>query len=307
MRRGILIKDGSALERLSTADLALLDKTGTATLGRLDPSNLPNTGSEQAILAALAQASRHPLARSVTCALEGTKPASGEKLTEVAGMGVEGMFDGVRWRFGRPDWVGTGRQGGTTVAAFGPEGGDARLVGFADALRPDALRAMVEMEALGLEARLISGDDPAVVEDIATRMGIDWKARVTPAGKNELVLAERANGRRILMVGDGLNDGPALKAADVAMAPAAASDVGQMAADLVFFGDSLEAIPVAVRASRRTMRIIKQNFALAIAYNVLAVPLAIVGAVTPLIAALAMSGSSILVVANALRLRSAAK
>ncbi|QIK97154.1 cadmium-translocating P-type ATPase [Sphingomonas sp. HDW15A] len=307
MRRGVLVKDGSALERLSLADLALLDKTGTATLGRLDPSNLPTTERERSILAALARASRHPLARSVTCALDGVEPAEVTAISEISGAGVEAYVDGVRWRFGRPDWVGAEREGGVTVAAFGPEGGESRLIAFADKVRPDARKAMGELKALAVEARLISGDDAKVVEEIATHMGIEWKARVTPAGKNALVMAEQAAGRRVLMVGDGLNDGPALKAADVAMAPAAASDVGQMAADLVFFGDSLDAVPVAVRAARRTMRVIKQNFALAIGYNVLAVPLAIIGAVTPLIAALAMSGSSILVVANALRLRSSAR
>ena len=222
-------------------------------------------------------------------------------------MGVEGHFAGTLWRFGRPDWVGTEREGGTTVAAFGPTRGDIRLIRFADAIRPQARHAMVELDALGLEAQLISGDQANVVEDVANHMGIRWQARVTPAGKNALVHAEQKAGHHVLMVGDGLNDGPALKAADVAMAPAAASDVGQMAADLVFFGDSLDAVPRAVRGARRTMAVVKQNFAIAIGYNVLAVPLAIMGHVTPLIAALAMSGSSIIVVANALRLASAGK
>jgi Cu2+-exporting ATPase len=285
----------------------LLDKTGTATLGRLDASDLPEQASDRAILASLARASRHPLARSVTCALEGVEAAHGEGIAEVPGLGVEGYFDERRWRFGRPDWVGSKRDGGTTTAAFGPADGSVRLIHFADALRPDARRAMAELESLGVLPQLISGDQLDVVRQVARRMGIQWRARVTPAEKNELVAEQQAAGRHVLMVGDGLNDGPALKAADVAMAPAAASDVGQMAADIVFFGDSLDAVPRAVRAARKMMRVVKQNFALAIGYNVLAVPLAIAGMVTPLIAALAMSGSSILVVANALRLRSAAR
>jgi Cu2+-exporting ATPase len=307
MKRGILVKEGSALERLATADIALLDKTGTATRGRLDASDLPEKAGERAILAALAHASRHPLARSVTSALDGVEAAKGDRIAEVPGLGVEGYFADRRWRFGRPDWVGTDRDGGTTTAAFGPADGSIRLIHFADALRPDAQRAMAELDGLKVLPQLISGDQVDVVRQVAGLMGIQWRARVTPAEKNELVIEQQAAGHHVLMVGDGLNDGPALKAADVAMAPAAASDVGQMAADIVFFGDSLDAVPRAVRAARRMMRVVKQNFALAIGYNVLAVPLAIAGMVTPLIAALAMSGSSILVVANALRLRSAAR
>ncbi len=307
MRRGILIKDGSALERLATVDVALLDKTGTATLGRLEPSNLPEDQRERATLAALTGASRHPLARSVSRALERTDRATGERIVEQAGLGVEGYFDSVRWRFGRPDWVGATAEASTTVAAFARDGGDARVVTFSDTIRPDARSAMAALAGLGVNAMLVSGDQQSVVDEVASALDITALARVTPAEKNTLVLQHQAAGSHVLMVGDGLNDGPALKSADVAMAPAAASDVGQMSADLLFFGDSLDAVPVAIRASRKTMRVVRQNFALAIGYNFLAVPLAIMGLVTPLVAALSMSASSMVVVANALRLRGAAR
>lgn len=307
MRAGILIRDGSALERMANVDRALFDKTGTATLGRLDPSNLPTDPLERSILAALAVASRHPLSRAVTCALESVAPARLDSVSEQAGLGVEGVLAGKRWRFGRADWAGSEAVGDTAHAAFGPLGGPIRIITFADSLRPGAAEAMSDLKGLGIDPRLVSGDRRQVVDSIASAMGVEGLAEVPPAQKHALVERERAAGHHVLMVGDGLNDGPAMKAADVAMAPAAASDVGQMSADFLFLGDGLGAVPAAVRAARRTMRVIRENFVLAIGYNVLAVPLAMAGKVTPLIAALAMSGSSILVVANAMRLRGAAR
>ena len=307
MRGGILLRTGSALERMAGIDRALLDKTGTATLGRLEASNLPQGAGERSILAALARASRHPLARAVTSALSDVDSATLTDVAEEPGLGVRGFHKRREWRFGRPDWVGGTSLGSSTQAGFGSIGSRVRSIVFADTLRPDAAEAMAELRRESVEPLLVSGDRAEVVVAIAAAMRIPAAGEVTPAGKNALVAAEQAAGHGVLMVGDGLNDGPAMKCANVAMAPAAASDVGQMSADFIFFGDSLLAVPVALRASRRTMRVVKQNFALAIGYNALAVPLAIAGLITPLIAALAMSGSSIIVVANSLRLQWAAR
>ncbi|MDO9489521.1 MAG: HAD-IC family P-type ATPase, partial [Sphingomonadaceae bacterium] len=182
-----------------------------------------------------------------------------------------------------------------------------RLLRFEDALRPDAAAAVARMGELGLAPTIVSGDRARRVARLAVQLGIEGRGDLGPQGKLEAIAALSATGHRVLMVGDGLNDGPALNAAHVSIAPSSASDVGQSAADLVFLGDSLSAVPVAILAARRTMRIVRQNFALAIGYNLLAVPLAIAGVVTPLVAALAMSSSSILVVANSLRLRGAAR
>jgi P-type Cu2+ transporter len=311
LRAGILIKDGSALERLSEADIVLFDKTGTLTLGRPAVVGiLPLDATDRPVALALAQASRHPLARALAAALiaDGVRPAEVGKVSELPGLGMEAVIDGQRARLGRPDWI-----GGTAVAttalmtAFVFGSGPVRALAFDDAIRPGAAAAIDRLRRLGLTARIISGDRSAAVTSVARLLQMDASADLGPADKLAQIADLQTSGAKVLMVGDGLNDGPALKAAHVSIAPSSASDVGQMAADLVFLGDPLTPIATAIVAARRTMTVVRQNFIIAIGYNLVAVPLAIVGMVTPLVAALAMSGSSLIVVANALRLRTAAR
>jgi Cu2+-exporting ATPase len=312
MKRGVLIKDGSALERLAEADCARFDKTGTLTLGRPIPVGaLPLDPRERPIALALARASSHPLARALAAALqaEGVKAAEVSELAEISGFGVEARAEGLLARLGRPEWLGLASAEGHDGLETGFRLGSAepRRLRFADQMRPDATRAVTALKALGIDAAILSGDRGEAVAPVAAVLGMPAQTRMTPQDKLTAIDRLKETGHRVLMVGDGLNDGPALAAGHVSIAPASASDVGQTAADAVFLGDSLAPVPLAIRAARRTMRVVKENFALAIGYNVLAVPLAIAGLVTPLIAAIAMSTSSIIVVGNALRLRSCAK
>ena len=310
LRQGVLLKDGSALERLAAADMVLIDKTGTLTLGRPVPVGaLPLSDAEKPVALALAQASRHPLARALAAALvaEGVAPAPVSDMFEAPGLGVRAVADGEPVRLGRPDWVGGDAAGDTLVTAFRLGDGPLRRLGFHDGLRPDAAPALAKLAALGLPVQMISGDRAAAVAAVAAPLGLAAQSEMQPGDKLARIATLQAQGHRVLMVGDGLNDGPALKAASVSMAPASASDVGKTAADLVFMGDRLMPVAQAVQAARRTMAVVRQNFGLAIGYNLLAVPLAIAGQVTPLVAAIAMSGSSLVVVANALRLRNAAQ
>ena len=170
-------------------------------------------------------------------------------------------------------------------------------------LRPRARSSIEALKQAGLDLGILSGDRTSVVAKLAADLGIaHWRAGLSPREKAEACADASARGRRVLMVGDGINDAPALSSAHVSMAPATAADVGRQAADFVFMRDGLEAVPFAIEASRRAGRLIRENFALAIGYNVIAVPIALLGYATPLIAAVAMSTSSIIVVANALRL-----
>ena len=181
------------------------------------------------------------------------------------------------------------------------------LLRFTDALRPDAVETLADLRAMGLKTLIASGDRPEALTEIARQTETTAIGHLRPQDKLALIERLRASGHRVLMVGDGLNDGPALAAGHASMAPASASDASQLAADAVFLGDRLAPVAMAVRAARRTVRVVKQNFALAIGYNVFAVPLAIAGHVTPLVAAVAMSTSSLIVIANALRLKGAAR
>lgn len=308
MRAGIMVKDGGALERLAQVDRVLLDKTGTLTLGRPVPETLAGLDAGQrAIALALAQASRHPLASGLARALrgDGTLPAPLDDLSEVAGEGVRGRFNGVAVALARPSRrEGDARTGLTTALSIGDT--PPVLIRFSDPLRPDAGVAVDALAAMGAPAAILSGDSHAGVASVSRALGLFAQAAARPEDKIAAVRGLEASGHKVLMVGDGLNDGPALAAATVAMAPGSASDVGRQAADLVFTGESLSAVPTAIRAARRTSAVVRQNFMLAIGYNLIAVPLAIAGMVTPLVAALAMSGSSLLVIANALRLNRAA-
>jgi P-type Cu2+ transporter len=304
MKRGLLIKDGSALERLAEVDTALFDKTGTLTLGEprpLDLSVLDET--RRGIALALAQTSRHPLSRGLAAALRevGTRPALLEGLEVTPGSGLAARWQDRKVALVQPDEQATGLACDLVV-----DGARTRIA-FADRQRPDLGETLAALTAMGANAAILSGDRVATVEAFGRELGLPARGALSPADKLAELDSLRDEGHRTLMVGDGLNDGPALAGAHVSIAPGSASDVSRQAADAVFTGERLMPVALAIRAARATMRVVRQNFALAIGYNLLAVPLALLGLVTPLIAAVAMSVSSLVVVANSLRLANAAK
>ncbi len=309
-RRGLLIKDGTALERLAEVDAVVFDKTGTLTLGRPEAANLgAHPAGAVALAAGLARGSGHPLARALIEAAEaaGIVPAAVADLHEVPGYGVEGRApDGRRVRFGRAAWAGAadeGAAGGLTAAWLGVEGEAARAFTFTDRLRPGAEELVATLRARGLRLALVSGDAEAPVRGLADRLGIDdWQAGALPADKVARVAALKAQGRRVLMVGDGLNDTAALAAAHVSISPASALDAARTAADVVLTGTSLAPVAEALATARRAVGLMRGNIVISNLYNLVAVPVAILGFATPLAAAIAMSTSSITVTLNALRL-----
>ena len=303
MRAGILVKDGSALERLAEVDRAFFDKTGTLTLGRPEPVNLEQASAEQqSILLALARASRHPLSEAIRRALEAAavNAASLTELREIPGSGVYAMAGNRAVSLGRPDYD-VAHAGMAALLLIDEQ--PSFTVHFTDQIRKEAAETVAELARMGIESSIVSGDRATAVAPVARALGLTAQTSMLPEQKLDAIARQKKAGHNVLMVGDGLNDGPALAAGHASIAPASASDVGQNAADVVFLGDALSPVATALHAARRTQQIVKQNFALAIGYNVVAVPLAISGHVTPLIAAAAMSGSSLIVVANALRLR----
>ncbi|MBL0935441.1 MAG: cadmium-translocating P-type ATPase [Rhizobiaceae bacterium] len=297
---GVTLKDGAALERLAEIDHAAFDKTGTLTTGRMRVATHTLSPRDLDLAAALANASRHPVAQAIA-ALRPEAEAVFTDIREIPGFGIEGRLDVRLCRLGRASWAAPKTAGGGTVLSVD---GEARgSFDVTDTLRPQARNAVDALRGLGIDAEIVSGDAREEVARVAGLAGIDRHAgSMLPAQKVARLDALRAAGARVLMVGDGLNDAPALGAAHVSMAPSSAADIGRNAADLVFMGSSLTPVPAAVGVARKAMRLVRQNIALSIAYNALALPLAIAGYVTPLIAAIAMSTSSILVVANALRL-----
>ncbi|MCR6499749.1 cadmium-translocating P-type ATPase [Shinella sp. CPCC 101442] len=306
---GVMVKDGSAMERLAEIDTAVFDKTGTLTLGKprlvdRDQVNRANL----ALAAALATHSRHPLSLALAGAISGPVPIF-DAVKEVAGGGLEAKTPQGLLRLGNRAFATgkalDGEEGhGLSEVVLSCDGVALETFRFEDALRTGAGEAISALKRDGIDMAILSGDRAPAVGRIAGALGIArWRAALSPREKTEAVAERAASGHRVLMVGDGINDAPALAAAHVSIAPATAADVGRQAADFVFLHESLEAVPFAYETARRAGRLIRQNFALAVGYNVIAVPIAILGHATPLIAAIAMSTSSIIVVVNSLRLR----
>ncbi|WP_265501680.1 heavy metal translocating P-type ATPase [Paracoccus beibuensis] len=302
-RRGLLIKEGTALERLAEVDTVVFDKTGTLTLGQprlMDATVIP--ADLRPLTRALAEGSSHPLSLALAEALADTPPAVLEDLREQPGQGVTARWQAHRVSLGRSDAL---HQDDTPTLSswLSVEGRVALRLDFIDRLRPGAEECVARLLANGLWVILLSGDRAAPVAALARQLGIqDWRAAVTPVAKAEAVAALADAGYKVLMVGDGLNDTAALARAHASISPASALDAARVASDMVLTGQDLSPVADALAVSRLATRRIRQNFAISIGYNVIAVPIALLGLATPLIAALAMSASSITVTLNALRL-----
>ena len=301
-RKGVLVKSGAALERLAEVDHVVFDKTGVLTEGR--PGLIDTSAAVIAMAAPLARASNHPMSRAVARAA-GDGPVASD-VVEHAGLGVEGLIGGRRARLGRAAFVGVSTlRSVETELWFGFEDGPKVRLRFSDTLRPDAARAIAALRARGLTVEILSGDQASVVEAIARTVGVTtWRAGLLPAEKAEAVDHLATLGRKVLMVGDGLNDAAALARAHAAIAPGSAIEASQNAADLVLTDDALMAVVDAIDVARSARRRALENFGFAALYNLIAAPAAMLGLINPFVAALAMSGSSLVVTVNALRLRS---
>ncbi len=314
-RLGVLPTRGEALETLARASHMAFDKTGTLTRGELGLSRVqvlrPRADALcRRVAAALEQQSEHPLARPFAGWHEaGTRVGA---LQAVPGEGLEAEVDGRRYRLGTAAFV-AGLAGAApadtpdgpgTPVWLGDAEGPIALFLLEDHLRPDAATAVERLRELGLELLLLSGDAPGSVAAVARELGIaDWHARLLPEDKLRLLRALQSRGAVVAMVGDGVNDAPVLAGAQVSVAMGSGTTLAAASADLILLSEKLTRLPAAVAKARQTLRIIRENLAWALVYNLCAVPLAAMGDVRPWMAALGMSLSSLLVVLNALRLR----
>jgi P-type Cu2+ transporter len=307
-RSGVLLNAGDAIERFAEVDTVLFDKTGTLTLPDPEVVNAGEIPAGRMELAGrLALASSHPLSMAVARAAKAKTPL--EHCTEQPGRGVRAELDGIELKLGSPAFCAAEREA-QVLAAADPEasviafayGSERHVFAVRQKLRADAAAAIAGLRRRGMAIEILSGDRAPAVEHVARALGVAaWRAGLNPAEKITRITELRAQGRNVLMVGDGLNDAPALASADVSMSPVSATHLSQATADAVFLGEKLGPVSDALALARRARSVMRQNLLLAAAYNAIAVPIAIAGLATPLIAAIAMSGSSMLVTANALR------
>ncbi|MFK4397270.1 heavy metal translocating P-type ATPase [Bradyrhizobium elkanii] len=307
---GVLLNAGDAIERIAEIDRVIFDKTGTLTLPELDVANLADIPDHVVKLAGrLALSSRHPVAAAVARKAGAASPLP--DIEEEPGQGVHGFHEGRPIRLGRPSFCGADnlaneilcRDPEASVVAFS-HGESKYAFAVRQRLRPDAAEVVAGLARMGIAVEIVSGDREPAVRLTAEVLGVhEWRAEVSPVDKIDRIDELARQGCKVLMVGDGLNDAPALAAAHASMSPVTATHMSQAIADAVFLGERLAPVLAAVKVSRQALRLMRQNLWLAVVYNVLAVPIAIAGLVTPLIAAAAMSGSSVIVMFNALRAR----
>jgi Cu2+-exporting ATPase len=306
--RGVIVKAADGLERMAEIDSVVFDKTGTLTLEQIALADDQNIAPELlARVASLAVASRHPYAQAIVRAARGREIAidSFEGVQEIPGSGLSYIKDRREERLGSAHWVGADADQNAEASLWYRSVDEAPMgFRFIDRIRPDARETVEALRDAGYAVELLSGDRPKAVARAAAASGItDWHGALRPSEKLQRIGELRANGHKTLMVGDGLNDAPALAAGYASISPASAVDISQAAADAVFQGDRLGPVIETLKVAQAARRMALQNFAIALGYNAIFVPVAMLGHVTPLVAALAMSTSSIVVTANAIRLR----
>jgi P-type Cu2+ transporter len=307
--QGIILKAADGLERLAEIDTVVFDKTGTLTVGEPGLVNGASISREDlAAAAGLAATSRHPYARAIVNAArhDGLDVTASGNASETAGCGLSRKSKRGEERLGSAAWCGqSGIEMRDGMVWYKPASGPAIAFQFSDSLREDAASVILALRQAGYAAEILSGDAAASVAAMSDAAGVTtWRAGQHPGQKIARLEALKTEGHKVLMVGDGLNDAPALASAHASLSPASASDISQTAADAIFQGARLQPIVDVLCVAKAARALSLQNFGLAVAYNVVFVPLAMAGLVTPLIAALAMSASSISVTANAIRLKS---
>ncbi len=320
-RAGLLVTRGHAIETLARATHFVFDKTGTLTTGRMHlrsvrPLSNLDTDACLALAAALEQASEHPVAAAVRSAALGLVLPKPERLANEPGSGIEANIGGMKLRVGRPQYVSAlhclpvpdaaldAGAAGDTVIALGNEAGWLAFMAIGDEIRPEAATMIAELRAAGLQVSLLTGDAAPVAERIARALGIeDVQSGMTPQGKHDYVSRLQADGAVVAMVGDGVNDAPVLARAQVSVAMGGGSQLARTQADLVLLSENLRHLGRGVCVARRSLQIVRQNLLWSFAYNFVALPLATLGFVTPWMAGIGMSGSSLLVVLNSLRLQ----
>jgi Cu2+-exporting ATPase len=303
LRKNLILKNGETLEKLNDIDTIVFDKTGTLTTGNLTVINSEDFTQDELVLAAtLASKSSHPAAKAIT-KLYNNGLVDGLDVKEIAGLGLELRIGENIVRLGRPSWVGANVTGDSKTSMSLSSGGRIKNFILEDEVRSDAKQLIDKINQAGINTIILSGDCEFQVKKVADELGVvNYKSKLLPQEKYDYINNLKSSGHKILMVGDGLNDAPSLKLADVSISPGNAVSLAQNSADIIFSGEKLAPVYDAIKIANKSINLIKQNIYLSFLYNFVAIPFAMAGYITPIIASIAMSASSIIVVLNSLRL-----